>query len=824
MSDAPWKLTPQQVIETPEISVLIFHNVYPEGKQGGVEIIQHGERVATNGDLRLEPAPGQWAPLPKPMGRAVDEANGMVSVQMAFTEPAVQYTVRVWSTGDQIELAVDLDQPLPDEWAEKVGFNLELLPSALFGKTYFMDDGFGTFPRQANGPVARLESGALMPTPLALGKRLVAAPEDPLHRLEIRAHQGDLLLLDGRDMAQNGWFVVRTNLPGGVTRDAVRWTLTPNRVSGWQREPVILVSQVGYHPDQEKQALIELDPRMEQEEEQLDEAVLLRLSTTGEHETVLRARPELLGRFLRYAYARFDFSSVDAPGMYLVRYGQLETMPFKISREVYQEGVWQPTLESYLPVQMCHMRVEDLQRVWHGACHLDDAIQAPANHEHFDGYRQYAELEAGVAEFAHIPELNRGGWHDAGDYDLAAGSQASTTYMLALAREAFGVDSDQTTVQREARLVRLQEPDGVPDIVQQVAHGVENLLSGYRAAGHSFAGIIEGTLEQYTHLGDAATMTDNLVYDPSLEANTVKEGRSSKRDDRLVFTNRNTALEYTVAAALAAASRVLRGYEDDLAEECLTTARRVWEFEHSHAVADRPNVYFWNNPQAAEVVAAVELLLTTGDETYARRLAETWQDAEAQFERMGWLLARALPTIQDQALRDSLRKSAERYRDRLQEELDASPFGLPFGDGWLRANRPDHNPFAEDYHPPIWGVGWSLQSFAVHYYYLVRAFPEMFNREPLLRVLNYVLGWHPANNLSLVSGVGAQSLTIAYGTNRAEWSYQPGGIASGPALILPDTLELMDPFPWLWQQKEYVIGGASSYIFLVLAADDLLNR
>jgi hypothetical protein len=91
-------------------------------------------------------------------------------------------------------------------------------------------------------------------------------------------------------------------------------------------------------------------------------------------------------------------------------------------------------------------------------------------------------------------------------------------------------------------------------------------------------------------------------------------------------------------------------------------------------------------------------------------------------------------------------------------------------------------------------------------------------------VLNYVLGCHPGGNLSLVSGVGAQSLTIAYGTNRAEWSYTPGGIASGPALLRPGMIELMDPFPWLWQQKEYVIGGAASYIFLVLAADELLNN
>ena len=55
------------------------------------------------------------------------------------------------------------------------------------------------------------------------------------------------------------------------------------------------------------------------------------------------------------------------------------------------------------------------------------------------------------------------------------------------------------------RLVLLHVPDGIPDIVQQVAHGVDNLLAGYHVAGHSFTGIIEGSLKQYIHLGDPVT-------------------------------------------------------------------------------------------------------------------------------------------------------------------------------------------------------------------------------------------------------------------------------------------------------------------------------
>ena len=97
----------------------------------------------------------------------------------------------------------------------------------------------------------------------------------------------------------------------------------------------------------------------------------------------------------------------------------------------------------------------------------------------------------------------------------------------------------------------------------------------------------------------------------------------------------------------------------------------------------------------------------------------------------------------------------------------------------------------------------------------------MFGKEFLENVLNFVLGCHPGSNTaSFASGVGARSMTVAYGINRADWSYVPGGVVSGTALIQPDLPELLD-YPFLWQQAEYVMGGGSSnYLFLVLAVID----
>ena len=71
--------------ETQGLNVMMFDDFYPEGHQGGVSVIQNGQRVATNGDLRLDPTPGQWQPTP-----AVLQHSAMIS----FRQP----TIFCWSS------------------------------------------------------------------------------------------------------------------------------------------------------------------------------------------------------------------------------------------------------------------------------------------------------------------------------------------------------------------------------------------------------------------------------------------------------------------------------------------------------------------------------------------------------------------------------------------------------------------------------------------------------------------------------------------------------------------------------------------------------
>jgi hypothetical protein len=83
-ASAGLQLNKKGYFEAPGINVMAFQDIYPDGHQGGISIIQNGVRVATNGDIRLDPAPGQWQPMPKQDGRVVDTATNTVRPPLTY--------------------------------------------------------------------------------------------------------------------------------------------------------------------------------------------------------------------------------------------------------------------------------------------------------------------------------------------------------------------------------------------------------------------------------------------------------------------------------------------------------------------------------------------------------------------------------------------------------------------------------------------------------------------------------------------------------------------------------------------------------------------
>ena len=800
------KLNKLEYLEYQGVNVMLAHDFYPEGHQGGVGIIQNGIRVATNGDIRLESTPGQWQPIPKVGKRMVDWKKEEISVYMKYPDSSINrkgfnpiiypdlefgYTIRVLPVGKAFEIIVDLDKPLPVEWIGKVGFNFELFPGILFGKSYYMDNQFGIFPRQSNDQLIKDANGNLQVTPMAKGNKLTVVPESDQQRLTIEnKNVNGLELIDGRGKFNNGWFVVRSTVAKGATKNAIRWLVTPHAIENWKSDPVIQVSQVGYHPDQQKTAIIELDKN----EERRLTVSLLRIAENGGFETAMETEPKDWGDFLRYHYLQFDFTKIKRPGMYVVRYGNYETEPFQISRDVYKLNVWQPTLEYFLPVQMCHMKVNDKYRVWHGWCHMDDARMAPIDSNHFDGYLQGHSTLTSFKSGENVPGLNRGAWHDAGDFDLRVESQAETVLGLTLAYEQFGVKYDNTTIDQKNQTVEIGQPDGKPDMLQQIEHGLLSIVDGYLSLGRFYRGIIEPTLRQYTVLGDPANISDNKTFHEPHAGETAPEiGLPGSADDRWVFTENNPGRELGVASSLAAASRVMKGYNDTLSKHCLQIAEYIWNNTKEKYALQRMGL-------------AVELLITTKDYKYADFLIENKSAIAGNINNTGWLVGRTINLIKNEEYNKTIKEAVKNLLLTIQQQGEQTPYGVP-------------------YMPNIWGAGWGIQNFGYKQYFLFTGFPDIFPDDYMLHALNFVLGCHPGTNTSsFVSGVGSRSMTTAYGFNRADWSYIPGGITSGTALIRPDFPELLN-WPFLWQQGEYVLGGGTTdYLFLVLAADHVLNK
>jgi hypothetical protein len=133
------------------------------------------------------------------------------------------------------------------------------------------------------------------------------------------------------------------------------------------------------------------------------------------------------------------------------------------------------------------------------------------------------------------------------------------------------------------------------------------------------------------------------------------------------------------------------------------------------------------------------------------------------------------------------------------------------------------NPFGVTILNYLWGGNSSVIQASLNTYMLYRAFPELVDRELVFRGMHYILGCHPDSDISFVSAVGAHSKKVAYGNNRADFTFIAGGVVPGLRILNTDFPENKEDWPFLWSENEYVIDIASDYIFLANAVNDMLT-
>ncbi|MBP1674245.1 MAG: glycoside hydrolase family 9 [Bacteroidetes bacterium] len=825
----------QGYFESRGVNVLVYSNQYTgmffDEKTAGIEIIHHGVRTSTGGAIRLQNTPEQWDLVPSVVDRKVDTAANSINTELSYKDLNFNSKISVTARNNGVEISVYLDKPLPKELEGNAGFNLEFLPSSYFEKTYMVDGRPGNFPRYPSGntkvePISkkitqfaghttfddRGRGEFIVPYPMATGKTLVLAPEDPACFVKVQAVDAELMLFDGRNLAQNGWFIVRSLLPANKTGKVLTWYLEPNAIPNWIRKPVVGFSQAGYTPGQEKVAVIEMDKN----DTPLKTASLFQVTPEGKSVEKLKGEVKVWGKYLRYNYAKFNFSSVKEPGIYFIQYGDQKTNTFRIASNVYDDA-WHPTLDVWFPVQMDHMQVNEAYRVWHGVPYLDDCLQAPLNHQHFDGYRMGSTTDTKYKPLERIPNMAVGGWFDAGDFDIQTGSHNSVVSRFVDAWENLKIDRDETYIDQKTRYVDIHRPDGKPDILQQIEHGTLNLVAQCENIGHPVQGIIVPNMHQYHHLGDAMTETDNLPYNPALKPYETDGKSSGTPDDRWAFTTRQPFLDYSTAATLAAASRALKGFNNDLAERSLVCAKRL--LEEANEASKNTNTAGSNQMmmrRGSDMDVVLQLYITTKEKKYADRfLEQIWTSLEPQagpggagqraFTGRGLLSAlKALPYMDD-TFKARLKDYVVKYKESLAEIDKQNPYGVPISLG-------------------TWGGSGTVVSWAITNYYAHKAFPDIMNLEYVFKGLNYIFGCHPYSNTSFVNDVGTRSKKVAYGTNRADFTTIAGGIVPGLILLKPDFLENKDDWPFLWGENEVTIGGSADYIFLAKAAGEIAGK
>jgi endoglucanase len=209
----------------------------------------------------------------------------------------------------------------------------------------------------------------------------------------------------------------------------------------------------------------------------------------------------------------------------------------------------------------------------------------------------------------------------------------------------------------------------------------------------------------------------------------------------------------------------------------------------------------------SEMSAALQLYITTKDEKYSKRFTELlWAALDKSVEGGGemFLALQAFPYMNND-FKTKLRSYVVKYKELIDGYSKENPYGVPITSKG-------------------WGGNNVIISFAITNYYACKAFPDIIKPEYVFKGLNYILGCHPYSNLSFVSAVGTRSKEVAYGNNRADFTFIAGGVVPGLLLFKPDFLENKEDWPFFWGENEYVIDICAAYIFLSNAVNDMVSE
>ena len=344
----------------------------------------------------------------------------------------------------------------------------------------------------------------------------------------------------------------------------------------------IAINQIGYLPNAAKIAVMNGDAIA-------DEASVIDCASGSEvfkGKVSTAVKTAATGR----EEARFDFSSVTAPGTYKIVSGSVESYEFKIGDGVYTEAFKASLRMFYL--QRCGMELTaDLAGDFsHPACHTEKAT--------IFGTKDKIDVS--------------GGWHDAGDYGryVVSGAKAAADLMLAysLYPEAF-----------DDALGIPESGNNIPDVLDEVKYELDWLFKMQNSEGG--------------------------VYHKVTCANFPSFVMPEEETEELIVTPVSTTATADFAAVMAMASYVYAEIDMPYSQKCLDAAMKAAKYLDKHQGiegAKNPDgivtgEYPDTNDADERLWAYAELFKATGDTVYDDEFSSLMSGGSATCNTdLGW--------------------------------------------------------------------------------------------------------------------------------------------------------------------------------------------
>ncbi|MBX2990823.1 MAG: glycoside hydrolase family 9 protein [Bacteroidetes bacterium] len=273
-----------------------------------------------------------------------------------------------------------------------------------------------------------------------------------------------------------------------------------------------------------------------------------------------------------------DFTAFTDPGRYKVVAGGLESYPFNIDINVFDQPVRAAQRMFYYQRAFTEITMPYAEGPW---VHPSDADKAPA----------------GIVK----------GWHDAGDYAIYMPTMAQSIFWLLEAWSDFGPLDDNTNIPESG--------NGVPDLLDEVRWGLEWVRSMQDPNGGFW--------------GSACPGCNNNYYCGTSFPHTIPQYCKS-----IPPTVQNTA---KAIAVLAYGSRVYTPYDAAFANSCLSAAQAGWTWMINNPTATNdagPCTYEQGADtfllQTNRMWAAAAMLYATGNPMYETAF-------QSEYQETGWI-------------------------------------------------------------------------------------------------------------------------------------------------------------------------------------------